>query len=86
MAFVLWLPLFYHPVHSSQFCMTAQGLSATNGMQIKTGGKGFPSKSSTVEEWKGGGMCWGWLWRSCEMPLEQAVVMEAKGWMQPHGH
>lgn len=54
---MLWLPLLYHPAHSSQFCMTAQGLSAMNGMQIKTGGKGFPSKSSAGGRVKGeGGM------------------------------
>lgn len=44
---LLWLWLLCHWVHSSRFCVTAQGLSAMNGVQIKPGERGFLSKAST---------------------------------------
>lgn len=44
---LLWLWLLLHWVHSSWFCVTAQGLSAMNGMQIQPGERSFHSKAST---------------------------------------
>lgn len=92
---MLWLPLLYHPAHSSQFCMTAQGLSAMNGMQIKTGGKGSPSESRACGregECAGGGSggavrcLWSRQWEMCRWkPRAGCSPRDTEGQENPFG-